>query len=86
MKIQPELEKFPGQRGINKCTAEMDRCTQAASWHVLWRTEGTTARCMLLCDVHMNGAAQDFVWLDRHPVSAGCDMPGAIWHSHGCRP
>lgn len=83
MKLQPPLTHL-GQRGSNKCGADGGKCARTAIWHVRWRREGAVSRCTLLCDGHMASYTQDFVWLDSHPASARCDMPGVIWHSDGC--
>lgn len=51
-------------------------CGQPATWHIAWDTDLENG---LACDQHM-AYAQQFAYLDRHPVSADCAMPGTAWH------
>lgn len=66
--------------GIQTCgykpTGAPEDCGQPATWHVLW--DGTLNHG-LTCNEHMNLIQQRLVYADRHPITADCVMPGALW-------
>jgi hypothetical protein len=51
-------------------------CAKAATWHIAWDTDLENG---LACDEHM-AYAQDFAYIDRHPVGVDCSMPGSTWY------
>ena len=61
--------------GFSPDDTEATTCPQPAAWHICW---GADMECGLSCETHM-ALAQAFAYLDRHPVSPDCDMPGSEW-------
>ena len=55
-------------------------CGALAAWHVAWHLR-TPADFSLVCDKHMVGVQQQLAYVDRHPASVDCDMPGTGWLS-----
>jgi len=59
-----------------------DDCGKDATWHIAW--DGALNNS-LSCDEHMTLAQRSWVYDDRHPVGADCNMPGALWsYRDGC--
>jgi hypothetical protein len=54
---------------------EDDTCRQKATWHIAWDAQMENG---LACDEHMV-TAQQWVYVDRHPVGPVCGMPGSTW-------
>ncbi|MFB7278080.1 hypothetical protein ACFCZV_13310 [Streptomyces hydrogenans] len=54
-------------------------CGAPAAWHIAWHLTPGTADFSLVCDPHMTEVQQRFVYADRHPAAATCDMPGMGW-------
>ncbi|MFJ3950308.1 hypothetical protein ACIPXV_09585 [Streptomyces libani] len=59
-----------------KPTAASEDCGQPATWHVMWDGQLDNS---LTCDEHMTLIQQRWMYADRHPVTADCTMPGALW-------
>jgi hypothetical protein len=55
------------------------RCNAPATWHVAWTLDPTDARFSLICALHMALVDRNLVYVDRHPASVDCDMPGFGW-------
>ncbi|WP_158070490.1 hypothetical protein [Streptomyces luteocolor] len=53
-----------------------EECGRPATWHVMWDEVLDNS---LTCDEHMTLIQQRWVYVDRHPVTADCTMPGAEW-------
>ncbi|MFE0651371.1 hypothetical protein ACFVZH_22560 [Streptomyces sp. NPDC059534] len=54
-------------------------CGAPAGWHVAWHFTPGAADFSLVCEPHMADVQQDFVYVDRHPAAAACDLPGTGW-------
>lgn len=61
--------------GFSPGDTEETTCTNRATWHICW--DGSLENG-LACDKHM-AYAQQYAYLDRHPVVADCSMPGSMW-------
>ncbi|MDP5310396.1 hypothetical protein [Streptomyces poriferorum] len=61
--------------GYKPRTATAD-CGKPAAWHVMWDAQLDNS---LTCDEHMNLIQQRWMYADRHPITADCTMPGALW-------
>lgn len=55
---------------------EEDYCGKPATWHVKWDASFDVSAT---CDAHMEVIQKRWVYDARHPVSADCNMPGALW-------
>lgn len=55
---------------------EADYCPKSATWHVMWDGNHNNS---LTCDEHMDLIQARWLYDDRHPVVADCNMPGALW-------
>ncbi|MFF8034897.1 hypothetical protein [Streptomyces sp. NPDC016626] len=53
-------------------------CGRPATWHILWH-RAPQADFSLVCGAHMAWVRDRFVYLDRHPATIACDMPGTGW-------
>lgn len=68
---------FSGQTcGYKPRTATSD-CGKPATWHVMWDRDPHDNS--LTCDEHMQLIQERWVYDDRHPITADCTMPGALW-------
>lgn len=54
------------------------RCGEPAAWHVFWHMT-PQVDFSLVCDLHMSWVQSQFVYIDRHPATVTCDMPGTGW-------
>lgn len=59
-----------------KPSEAIEDCGKPATWHVMWDAELDNS---LTCDEHMALIQQRWMYADRHPVTADCTMPGALW-------
>lgn len=55
---------------------DANTCPQPATWHIAWDIALENG---LACDEHMT-CAQQFAYVDRHPVGVDCSMPGVVWY------
>jgi hypothetical protein len=51
-------------------------CGKPGTWHVMW--DGALDNS-ITCDEHMELIQQRWMYDDRHPITADCTMPGALW-------
>jgi hypothetical protein len=77
----------PRPRGPQVCAYAPDGdtagdCGKPATWHVMW---DDTLDNSMTCGEHMALILRRWVFLDRHPVHADCNMPGALWLFKGNR-
>jgi hypothetical protein len=56
-------------------------CGAPGTWHIAW----DEARQSITCDPHMTVVQQRWLYLDRHPLSPDCGMPGAVWLPDRCQ-
>ncbi|RLL68141.1 hypothetical protein D7M15_16285 [Streptomyces sp. Z26] len=45
-------------------------------WHVMWDAQLDNS---VTCAEHMQLIQERWVYADRHPMTADCTMPGALW-------
>lgn len=57
-------------------------CSNPPTWHVAWLLvpRGTFS---LVCEVHMDGLADAYDYVDRHSAEVTCAMPGVGWLTGG---
>ncbi|MET7687973.1 hypothetical protein ABZT06_08330 [Streptomyces sp. NPDC005483] len=74
----PKGEPRPGstQTCGYKPSGASEDCGKPATWHVMWDVQLDNS---LTCDDHMALIQQRWMYADRHPVTADCTMPGALW-------
>lgn len=53
-------------------------CTNAPAWHVAWLL-APHGRFSLVCGEHMAPLADAYDFVDRHPATIMCAMPGTGW-------
>lgn len=79
MNITPPIGRLvdDGQHrcGFSPGDTEETTCNAPATWHICWDADLENG---LACDEHM-AYAQQYAYLDRHPVVADCSMPGSMW-------
>lgn len=54
-------------------------CGAPATCHIRWTPDLVDALFSLVCDAHMDRVRQNLVYVDRHPATVNCDMPGFGW-------
>lgn len=76
--MDPFVPKGKPRPGDQTCgyTEAGEYCGQPATWHVLWDGDLDNS---VTCDEHMMLIQRRWVYDDRHPVTADCTMPGALW-------
>lgn len=74
----PKGEPRPGaaQTCGYKPAGVPEDCGRPATWHVMWDGQLDNS---LTCDEHMTLIQQRWMYADRHPITADCTMPGALW-------
>jgi hypothetical protein len=79
--MRPDLTPAP-RRGDPLCgykpTPGTPPCHQPATWHILWHLTPEPEQS-LACNPHMAWTQERFPYLDRHPATINCDMPGTGW-------
>ncbi|MFJ4637591.1 hypothetical protein ACIP69_18445 [Streptomyces hygroscopicus] len=69
--------RTPGDQTCGYKPAEAtEHCGAPATWHVMW--DGALDNSVT-CDTHMELINTRWVYDDRHPITADCTMPGALW-------
>ena len=73
--LGPEVDTSQQRCSFSTSVDGQSTCSIPATWHILWdgRLENGLA-----CSEHMP-TAQQFAYLDRHPVGTDCAMPGSSW-------
>lgn len=87
MTLTPSMQGEARPPGDHTCGSTpagdtADHCGQPAAWHILWTVQADHS---LTCTEHMADALKQWVFLDRHPISPDCTMPGALWSWDGNR-
>ncbi|MDV5145900.1 hypothetical protein R1T08_17210 [Streptomyces sp. SBC-4] len=54
-------------------------CGGPATSHIAWHLTPGSADFSLVCTQHLTVVQQEYVYVDRHPAEAACDMPGTGW-------
>lgn len=62
--------------GYSPGDTDANTCMKPATWHIAWDADLENG---LACDEHMT-YAQQFAYVDRHPVGVDCAMPGSTWY------
>ncbi|MEU1497274.1 hypothetical protein [Streptomyces sp. NPDC005732] len=53
-----------------------DDCGKPGAWHVMWDAKLDNS---ITCIEHMELIQQRWMYIDRHPITSDCAMPGAQW-------
>ncbi|WP_329141017.1 hypothetical protein [Streptomyces sp. NBC_00670] len=53
-------------------------CEEQAAWHIAWLL-APRGHFSLVCDSHMDQVTDVYDFVDRHPATIMCDMPGTAW-------
>ncbi|SDL27995.1 hypothetical protein [Streptomyces indicus] len=53
-----------------------EACGKPGAWHVMWDAELDNS---ITCNEHMELIQRRWMYIDRHPITSDCTMPGALW-------